>query len=358
MQGGEDSDRVRHAASALRAARVSLPDLAEDLDQRIRDAVEKAAAAAETKDDLRQTAHEIRLIGTQMTAAREDAFTAVAHVLSGYADEIDALLRPTDGDGDTPAPSFTVPPLPAPAPNVVTTAQETAVVQQHLPDDAAHRRAINQVVARFPPKLQALARTLLFGHSSHAVQRHGHHLRHEQQVARAQWRLDPAGVDGWQLNPDGSVLSQRWNGEPHQVGAMSGQYTSPDAVAKPLIALLQVAGHTQAELDRYLNVKAKGKPRVKIFLSPADTGITQEDVATVRGPGTDTDSGARMWKQAREGSMSGLGEPPAVRDYDTMSLGHHPGSMIMLVKRPHQPWRLVTSYFMEDLEHQMSYTEL
>ena len=358
MQGddGDGGDGVRHAAESLRAARESLPDLAEGLDREIRNKVDDTTTPLD-EAGLVKEAHAIRLIGTRMTADREDAFASVAHVLTGAADEIEALLRSAD-DGDAPPPVFSIPPPPVPAPGVVTTAQQTVVVQRGLPDNAAHRRAINQVVTRFPPKLQALARTLLFGRSSHAVERHGHHLRQEQQVARVQWRLDPAGVDGWRLNPDGSVLSQRWNGEPHQVGTMSGQYTSADAVAKPLIALLQAAGRTQAALDRYLDVRAKGKTRVKIFLSPADTGITPDDVATVRGSGADTDSGARLWRQARTGSMNGLGEPPAVRDHDTVRLGRHPGSVIMLVKRPHESWRLVTSYFMDDPEHQMSYTEL
>ena len=354
-----DGDGVRHAAESLRAAHDALPGLAEHLDAEVRRRIDATSAAVEhaatARRELRGTAHEIRLIGTRMTAAREDAFAEIAHVLTEYADELDALLRQADGH---PVPVLSIRPPPAPAPSVQTTAQHTATVQHHLPDSNAQKRAINQVVAQFPPKLQALARTLLFARSSHAVQRHGHHLRRDHQIARVQWRLDPAGEDGWELDPGGSVRSQRWNGEPHQVSTISGHYTSPEAVAKPLIALLRAAGRTPADLDRYLDARAKGKTRVTIFLRPADTGITAEDVCTVRAPGTDTDSGEGMWKRARNGSMNGHGEPPAVRDYDTVSLGRRPGSMIMLVRRPHQSWRLVTSYFMDDPKHQMSYTEL
>ncbi|WP_147375180.1 hypothetical protein [Jiangella rhizosphaerae] len=361
-----DGDGVRHAAQTLRAASAALPDSADQLDARVRGIVEGAAgdvekaarrvaaARADGQQELLETAHEIRLAGTRMTAAREDAFAEVAHVLGEYADEIGALLRPADGE----VPRVISIQPPAPPESMETTAHDAAVVQQHLPDAAAQRRAINQVVAQFPPKLQALARTLLFGRSSHAVQRHGHHLRREDQVARVQWRLDPAGVDLWQLQADGTVSSQRWDGEQHQVGTTGGHYTSAAAVAKPLIALLTAAGRTQADLDRYLDAKAKGRSRIKIFLPPADTGITPEDVYTARAPGTDTDSGQRMWKRAREGSMDGWGDPPAVRDYDTVTLGRHPGSLIILVNRPHQSWRLVTSYFMDDPEHQMTYTEL
>ncbi|SDU76412.1 hypothetical protein [Jiangella alkaliphila] len=367
MQGCDDGDGVRHAAESLRAARDALPDLAEQLDGAVRQRVDEtsgavehaasasAGASAELRRELLGTAHEIRLIGTRMTAAREDAFTEVAHVLGEYADALDTLLRPADG---AEPPVLSITPPPAPAPSIVTTAQDTALAQQHLPGVIAQRRAINQVVARFPPKLQELAKKLLFGQSSHAVERHGHHLRREHLTARVQWRLDPSGEDSWELNADGSVLSRRWNGEPHQVSTTGGRYTSPEAVAKPLIALLQAAGRTQADLDRYLDAKAKGKTRLKIFLRPADTGITPEDVSIVRAPGTDTDSGERMWKRTRQGAMDGHGEAPAVREHDAVRRGRHSGSMIMLVRRPHQPWRLVTSYYTDDPKHQMTYTEL
>jgi hypothetical protein len=355
MQGSaRDGESVRHAADALRAAEGELPALAEQVDTRIRSVVEGVAAAAEQAEQA-QSAHEIRLIGTRMTAAREDAFASASHVLTGYADEIEALLRPADGD--RPAPVFSIRPLPRPAESVVTTAQETVVVQQHLPDAAAKRRAINQVVARFPPKLQALARTLLFGPSSHAVQRHGHHLRREHQIARAQWRLDPAGQDGWRLNPDGSADSWRTHGSgPHRVGPTSGQYTSPEAVAKPLITVLRAAGRTQSQLNAYLDAMAEGDTAVTIFLPTSATGITSADVLTVRAPGTDTESGETMWKRARRGSMAGHGDAPATRDYDMVINGSRPGSVIFFIKR--NDWRLVTSYFMDDRGNEMTYTEL
>ncbi|SEE24882.1 hypothetical protein [Jiangella alba] len=364
---GADGDGVRHAAESLRAALDALPDLAEHLDGAVRaridattGAVEAAAAAApaaEIRRSLLGTAHEIRLLGTHLTATREDTFAEVAHTLTQHADEIDALLRPAP-DGAGAAPVVPAPP-PVPAPSVQTSALDAAAVQRQLPDAAAQRRAINQVVAQFPPMLQHLARTLLLGHSSHAVERHGHHLRRDHQIARVQWRLDPAGVDGWRLNSDGSAESWRKHGNgPHGVGTAAGNYASPHAVARPLIALLEAAGRTQAALDGYLNGKANGQTVVKLFLHPSDTGITTADLHTVRAPGTDTIAGASMWDDAREGSMAGHGDPPAVREYDTIGQGDRPGSMIMFVRRPNQPWRLVTSYFMDDTKNTMRYTEL
>ncbi|SDS67435.1 hypothetical protein [Jiangella sp. DSM 45060] len=362
MQGEGGDDGVRHAAESLRAALDSLPGLAEHLDGAVRarvdattGAVEAAAAgspSAELRRSLLGTAHEIRLLGTHMTATREDTFAEVAHVLAQHADEIDALLRP----GAVPATSIPLPP--APTPSVQTTAEDAAAMQQQLPDAAAQRRAINQVVAQFPPKLQHLARTLLLGHSSHAVERHGHHLRREHQIARVQWLLDPAGVDGWRLNPDGSAESWRANGKPHGVGTTAGNYTSPAAAAKPLIALLLAAGRTQAALDTYLDGKARGDTFISIFLRPADTGITAEDVFAVRGPGTDTGPGEELWLDARDGSMAGHGRPPQVRDHDLVSSGRHPGSVIIFAKKPPRPWRLITGYFLDDRANEMSYTEL
>ena len=356
---GASGDGARHAAESLRAAHDALPGLAEHLDAEVRRRIDATSAAvehaarhlpADVRRSLLGTAHEIRLTGTRMTAAREDAFTEIAHVLTSYADEIDTLLRPTDATSSIPPP--------APAPSVQTTAQDTAIIQHHLPDAVARKRAINQVVAQFPPKLQALARTLLFSTSSHAVQRHGHHLRRDHQIARLQWRLDPAGVDSWQLEPDGSVRALRGDGKPHQVRATAGQYASAEAFAKPLIALLQAAGRTQDQLDRYLDDKAEGKTRVTIFLDPATTGIVPGDVLAVRGTGTDTEPGEELWLSARDGAMAGHGSPPWVRDHDLVSGGRHPGSLILFRRRPQQPWRLVTGYFLDDHTNKIDYTEL
>ena len=42
------------------------------------------------------------------------------------------------------------------------------------------------------------------------------------------------------------------------VEAATGNYTSPEAVAKPLTAILTAAGRTQQALDTYLDGIAKG----------------------------------------------------------------------------------------------------
>lgn len=369
MQGGDDGDGVRHAAESLRAAREALPDLAEQLDGAVRQRVDEtsgavehaasasAGASAEVRRELLGTAHEIRLIGTRMTAAREDAFTEVAHVLGEYADALDTLLRPADADGGEP-PVLSIAPPPAPAPSVVTTAQDTALVQQHLPSREAQVEAIGQVAAVCPPEEVTTVVHLLIGASAHAVERHGHQLGREHQVARAQWRLDPAGLDGWCLDADGSADSWRQHGNgPHQVGTSAGNYTSPEAVARPLLTVLGAAGPTQADLDAFLDREAKGKTIVKIFLRTSDTGITRDDVFTVRAPGTDTEAGEEMWLRARDGSMAGDGPAPAVREHDMVTRGKRPGSLIIFVKRNNESWRLITSYFAED-PRRVSYLEL
>ncbi|WP_157740483.1 hypothetical protein [Jiangella sp. DSM 45060] len=358
---------MRHAAESLRAALDSLPDLAEHLDGAVRaridattGAVEAAAStspSAELRRSLLGTAHEIRLIGTHLTATREDTFAEVAHTLIQHADEIDALLRPGDGDGDGPAPVRWQPP-PAPAPSVQTTAHDAALVQQHLPTREVQVEAIGQVVAACPPEELATVLKLLLGVSAHAVERHGHHLRREHQIARAQWRLDPAGVDGWRLNTDGSADTWRQYGNgPHQVGTSAGNYTSPAAVAKPLLAILRAAGPTQADLDAFLDGKANGQTIVKALLRPSDTGITSEDVFTIRAPGTDTEAGEEMWLRARDSSMAGHGPAPAVREHDTIARGRRPGSLIIFVKKKNDSWRLVTSYFADD-PRRVAYMEL
>ncbi|WP_026875533.1 hypothetical protein [Jiangella gansuensis] len=371
MSADDDPD-VASAARRLRAVRAGLSADAEPVDDSIKTAIDAIVELIErpTTPELRQvlheTAHEIRLLGTQMTAIREDATDAIGHAMATEASQIEALLRPPDGDTAPLAPPHATGPgepadlaePPAPLPDLVSTAHDADAIARRLPDAASKRRAINQVVARFPPKLQALARTLLFGQSSHAVQRHGHHLRREHQLARVQWRLDPAGDDDWQLNPDGSTESHRWNGQAHQVGTTCGHYTSPDAVAKPLIAVFNAAGRTQAELDAYLDAKAEGETFVGLFLRPETASIRSEDVYSLRAPGTDTDPGMRMWLDSRASANKGHGEAPAVREYDIVSRGQRPGSLVMFAKRPDQSWRLITSYFLDDSGHQFEYVEM
>ncbi|TDD67958.1 hypothetical protein E1262_17245 [Jiangella aurantiaca] len=367
MTTSADGDGVRHAAESLRAANDALPDIAGRVDDRIRGVVERAAADIEraahavqgsVRGELLESAHEIRLIGTRMTAAREDAFSEVAHVLTGYADEIAALLRATGSGSGVRLTDISVDPLPEPPPSTVTSAQETAVIAQNVPDADAHRRAIDAVVACCPVEYQPLMRDLLTGQSAHAIERHGHHLTPVQMVARLQWLLDPASVDGWRLNADGSADSwrQRRRGT-HQVGTSSGYYTSPEAFAKPFLALLRAAGLNRAELDTYLDSKAAGETIIKVFLRTSDTGVTAQDVYTQRAPGTDTRDGKKMWKRARRGAMAGHGEMPGVREHDMVKRGKRPGSLIVLAKGQDESWRLITSYFADD-PHRVDYMEL
>ncbi|PZF80913.1 hypothetical protein, partial [Jiangella anatolica] len=114
----DGTDGVRHAAETLRAARDELPAAADQVDatisDRIRDvsdAVERATKGipADLRGELLATAHDVRLHGTRMTAAREDAFAAASHVLAEYAGEIEALLRAADDGAESPALSVTPP---------------------------------------------------------------------------------------------------------------------------------------------------------------------------------------------------------------------------------------------------------
>ncbi len=162
----------------------------------------------------------------------------------------------------------------------------------------------------------------------------------------------------WQRHDDGSVTSSRWNGRPHQVEETTGHYTSPDAVVKPLAAILTAAGRTQHALDTYLNDAAGAEETlVRLFLHPDVTGITSDDVYTVRGVGADTTSGQRLWRVAREGALNGYGSAPSVREYDQVTRGARPGSLVIFAKGNSTNWRLITSYFADDPDD-TPYTEL
>lgn len=384
----DESDHpVADAAVELRRLREELlPAEAEQVDAEIRQAIEavsgaiEQAAIGDMTAEMRRMAHETRLQGTRMTAAREDAFSAVARVLGEEIAGLEELLRPADAGSagsvsstdlaDPSAPDEAEPDAgiedagPSVPPELAAVDLDLAAEDAaRLPapprkDQPAGRRPINQVVARFIPKLQALARALFFGRSSHAVQRHGHQLTLAEQLARVQWLRDPAAVDEWQLEHDGRVISRRHkDGKPHQVGTKTTNYTSPEAVARPLAAILDAAGRTQGQLDAYLDGKAKGKQFLKLFLHPDDTGITPKDVYTLRAPGTDTKDGKKMWTTAREGALDGLGAAPTVREYDLATDGRRPGSLVIFVKGKDSHWQLVTSYF-DDQPLWTKYTEL
>lgn len=369
MSSEADARGVADTSRELRQVRDGLlPAEAENVDQAIRDGVESVArlvdeaAAGELRGEMQRIAHEIRLLGTGMTAAREDATDAAAHILGHVADELEATLRPAEA-GPEPSLStlaITTPgtSAPSPAPRLTCTVADAQRLHSQRPrDQHAVRRPVNQVIAKFPPKLQGLARTLLTNRSSHAVQRHGHHLTPEHQLARLQWLLDPAFIDQWQANDDGSITSQRRNGRPHAVDAVAGNYTSPDAVAKPLVAILTAAGRTQQALDTYLDRVARGRTLVRLFLHPDVTEITTDDVYTARGVGAGTDSGKELWMDTRDSAVAGHGAPPVAKDHDVVTHGVRPGSLVIFAKGNTAHWRLITSYFTEN-PPRMDYTEL
>lgn len=369
MSSEADSRGVADTSRELRQVRDGLlPAEAENVDQAIRDGVESVArlvdetAVGELRGEMQRIAHEIRLLGTGMTAAREDATDAAAHILGHVADELEATLRPAEA-GPEPALStlaITTPgtSAPSPAPRLTCTVADAQRLHSQRPrDQQAVRRPVNQVIAKFPPKLQGLARTLLTNRSSHAVQRHGHHLTPEHQLARLQWLLDPAFIDQWQANDDGSITSQRRNGRPHAVDAVAGNYTSPEAVAKPLVAILTAAGRTQQALDTYLDRLADGGTLVRLFLPPDTTGIATNDVFMARGVGSDTNAGQKVWKTTREGALAGYGDPPAARSHDAVTQGVRPGSLVIFAKGATTNWRLITSFFTDDPDD-TPYTEL
>ena len=124
MSSESDPHGVAHTARGLRHIRdVDLPAEAESVDQEIRDGIEPAArmvddaAVGELRNEMQRIAHGIRLLGTEMTGAREHATDTTAHVLSSVAAELDVLLRPTDdGHESGPSPLTTAtPPPPTPA---------------------------------------------------------------------------------------------------------------------------------------------------------------------------------------------------------------------------------------------------
>lgn len=94
---------------------------------------------------------------------------------------------------------------------------------------------------------------------------------------------------------------------------------------------------------------------MRLFLHPDTTGVTSDDVYTVRGAGADTEPGEQLWLDAREGAIKGHGPAPAARQYDLVTNGTRPGSLVIFAKGNSAHWRFITSYFTDRPD--LRYTE-
>ncbi|PZF79604.1 hypothetical protein C1I92_30285 [Jiangella anatolica] len=184
---------------------------------------------------------------------------------------------------------------------------------------------------------------LLTGSGCHAMQRHGPHITDKAQLARLLCLKDPAGDDTWQIVPSAEVSSG------HRCGPVSGGFTSPRAMVRPLEAVLAAAGQRPGGIQELLDDNTASKAKaIALHVSAEVAGLRPGDASGYRGTGTTTRAMRDDWTAAREyglahGQVTVHGVP-----YDPLAAGDDPGVLIVFRrKKAGAPWRLVT-YFPVD----------
>lgn len=172
----------------------------------------------------------------------------------------------------------------------------------------------------------------------HAVERHGPHIPNEAQLARLIWRKDFTGEYAWQLMPDGTVTSD------HNVGAATGGFTSPEAMAKPIDAFLRHAHRKHDDWTTFLNKNTKKKAnRIGIHISAEQAGLVAQDVTGYRGTATRSKEARQDWLAARQYAMETAGPPVFAVPYNPVSDGDDPG-VTLGFKKIDGTWHLVTCF--------------
>ncbi|RIQ35770.1 hypothetical protein [Jiangella rhizosphaerae] len=175
--------------------------------------------------------------------------------------------------------------------------------------------------------------------ASHAVQRHGPHIAPETQLARLLWLKDPSGDEPWRLLPNGGVESNHW------CGPIAGGFTSAEAMAKPIDALLRWARVHAGGLNGLLtnNTKSKTK-RISIYVSAESAGLVPGDANGYRGTATSSRAMTDDWLDAREHAMAHGAPPIYAVPYDPIAEGKEPGAFFQFKRVGASSWSLVTCF--------------
>lgn len=220
--------------------------------------------------------------------------------------------------------------------SVTLTVQAASAVQVRT-DDASDA-AKNLVADHLPDDLRDEGLRLLQHATCHAIERHGHHIASETQLARLVWLKDPTGHQGWQVLPNGGISTRHW------CGPASGGFTSAEALAKTLAAFLRWAhdhaGGVNQLLDKHAPTNAR---RIGIHMSADLAGLRPGDTDGYRGTVTGSAEQVDDWLAARRHAMT-HGKPPVyVVPYDPIAGADDPG-VTMAFKRVGQQWCLVTCF--------------
>ncbi|WP_152690917.1 hypothetical protein [Jiangella alkaliphila] len=194
-----------------------------------------------------------------------------------------------------------------------------------------------------PEDLRDEALRLLQDDTCHAMERHGHHIDPETQLARLVWLKDPAGEEVWRLQPNGSVESEHW------CGPMSGGFTSPEAMAKPLAVFLRWAHDRAGGVNELIEKHTTSTTnRLGIHISAELAGLVAGDAAGYRGTATGSPEQIADWRAARRHAMRNGAPPVYGVPYDPIAAGQQAGVVLAFKRAGPTDWHLVTCYPVED----------
>ncbi|WP_157552711.1 hypothetical protein [Jiangella gansuensis] len=216
-----------------------------------------------------------------------------------------------------------------------------AAGQVPIVSDAAADDVKVAVGAKLPNDFREECVRLLRDSICHTVERHGPQISDQAQLARLLWVKDPSGDESWQITSAGPVESTHW------CGPVSGGFTSPAALARPIEAFLRAA-HEQADgIDEFLKRNTKKKAKViGIHVSAQLAGLQAGDASGYLGAGTGTKQTRQDWLLAREHGLA-EGRPTVFGvPYDPIATGTDPGATLVF-RRDGNRWQLITCYPVE-----------
>lgn len=354
MAGSDGSGPVRRALTGLLDAWLELDRSSAPLFDEVRSRAAGVARAAE--------AARAGGIATQVVSLADAGATAAERELAGLAQVLAAETRSLV-ELLTGAPCVVTPPAlgsgaaalvagfpDGPGHDYVADLVADAAVDERQPSEVAeHAPAGNSIPlavaaglrAEFDESVREAIVAMVCHDRGHAVQLHGPDVTDEALRARVSWKKDPMGradpKNSWRRDPDGVVTTK------HGIGHIAGKFTTVEAMAKPLKALLAHCGGTIDGLDDYLTDNAD-TGRVRIFV-PADVaGLQPGDVTGFRGSGTGTTLTARHWKAARGDAMQTGGGPMPIVRTDQIAEGEDPGAAMIFRRTDLGTWALVTCY--------------
>jgi hypothetical protein len=225
-----------------------------------------------------------------------------------------------------------------------------AAVDERQPSEAAERApAVNAIPlsvaaglrAAFDVSVREDVPAMVCHPRGHAVQLHGPDVSDEALMARVSWKKDPMGrtdtKNSWHRDPDDGTVHSK-----HGIGHVAGRFTTVEALAKPLQALLAHTGGTLEGLGDYLD-RYGPAGIARIFVAAADAELVPGDTTGFRGAGTSTKPMARHWTQARRDAMENGGGPLPIVRTDQIADNDKPGAA-MIFRRIDGEWMLVTCF--------------